>query len=91
MILVATVATCALVTYLFIGVFCEREWPDDLHLFVKHRPSLKMVFIAPKGESSDQPLRADQMIEESAYVEFVEEGGGWKRSLYIPWVRLAAR
>lgn len=79
----------ALFTWLFSGIFFEREW-REAHIFLKHRPSLKVLFYSPLGEAdrSNVPgkegyLTPGQQAEESAYVEFVEEGGGYRRSIKV--------
>lgn len=75
--------------WLFSGIFIEREW-RDVHLFLKHKPSLKVLFYSPLGEAdrSSIPgkegyLTPEKEAEELAYVEFVSEGGGYKRSIKL--------
>lgn len=75
--------------WLFLGIFIEREW-GDTHVFLKHRPSLKVIFYSPLGEADrsyvsgkEGYLTPDQEAEESAFVEFVEEGRGYKRSIKV--------
>jgi hypothetical protein len=72
--------------WLFLGVFEDREFKDP-YLFVKHRPTAKVFFHAPMGES-DTPtfdqLSPAQQYEERAFREFVELGGGYRRSLGMP-------
>ena len=75
--------------WVFSGVFIEREW-RDVHLFLKHKPSFKVLFYSPLGEAdrSSVPgkegyLTPEKEAEESAYVEFVSEGGGYKRSIKL--------
>jgi hypothetical protein len=77
--------------WLFVGVFRERECPGEIHVFLKHRPTFKVLFYAPRGcaDRSDMPgregfLTSVQEKEERAYVAFVEQGGGYKRSFFIP-------
>jgi hypothetical protein len=77
--------------WLFVGVFREREWPDEIHVFLKHRPTFKVLFHAPRGcaDRSDVPgregyLTAEQKKEALAYEESVERGGGDKRSFFVP-------
>lgn len=77
--------TLLLVMALFVGVFHEREWPDDIYVFIKHRPSFKMVFQSPKGEASGSALSSVETEQERLYVEFVEKRGGSRRSLYLPF------
>jgi hypothetical protein len=73
----------------FAGIFVEREW-GGLHLFVKHRPSLKVIFYSPLGEADrsfvpgkEGYLSPEDESEESAYREFVEEHDGYDRSITI--------
>jgi len=76
--------------WLFVGVYEEREW-RDVHIFLKHRPSPKVVFYSPQGEADrsyipgkEGYLTPEQEREEQLYVEFVEEHNGYKRSLKLP-------
>lgn len=85
----ASVLAIVLSGWLFSGVFLDREW-RDIHLFIKHRPSFKVFFVSPLGEADrsyvqgrEGYLTPDQEVEESAYIEFVEEGGGYKRSITV--------
>jgi len=77
------------VLWLFVGVYEEREW-RDIRIFLKHRPTLKLFFYAPQGEAdrSSIPgkegyLSPDQEREEQAYVEFIEQHNGYKRSIKL--------
>jgi hypothetical protein len=77
-------------SWLFIGVYEDREWPDT-YIFLKHRPYVKMFFYSPLGEAdpSSVPghegyLTPDQEREEKLYVEFVEVHHGYRRSLPVP-------
>jgi hypothetical protein len=72
---------------LWVGFYEGREFAD-IYIFLKHRPSFKLLFRAPLGEAdrssipgSEGYLAPDQEKEESAYVEFVEAQGGYARSL----------
>lgn len=73
------IGLCLSVAWLFLGIFEHR------YLFPKHRPSLKVYFVAPRGESDQafSELPAHRQVEEKALVEFVEQGGGWQRAIYI--------
>jgi hypothetical protein len=73
--------------WLMLGVFRDREH-GELHLFVKHRPSRHFYFSSPVGESDRafDALSERQRREEALYREYVEEGGGWKRDLPLPWL-----
>lgn len=80
-----------LFSWSLVGIYEEREWRDR-YVFLKHRSSLKVVFRAPLGEAdrSSIPghegyLTPEQEREERAYAEFVEEHGGWRRSIRLPW------
>jgi hypothetical protein len=75
----------------FVGVYREREFGTH-HVFVKHRPSPRVLFTAPLGEAdrSDVPghegyLAPAEAEEERAYVEFVEQHGGFRRSVDLPF------
>jgi hypothetical protein len=81
--------------WLFVGFYEEREWAD-IYIFLKHRPSFKLLFRAPLGEAdrSNTPggegyLTPDQEKEESAYVDFIEAHGRSKRSFPLLPSRLA--
>ena len=68
-----------------IGLFRDREW-GELHLFIKHRPSSIVYFTSPLGEG-DLPaggLPPEEARREAEFVEFVEAGGGFRRSVWIP-------
>jgi hypothetical protein len=68
------------------GLFRDREW-GDLHLFVKHRPSTLVYFSSPLGESDLPPggLPPREAEREAEFVEFVEAGGGFRRSVALPF------
>ena len=77
-------------SWLFVGVYEEREW-GELHIFLKHRPCMKVFFYSPLGEADrsrvpgrEGYLTPDQEREEMLYVEFVEAHNGYKRSLPPP-------
>jgi hypothetical protein len=76
--------------WLFLGIFRDREWSEQ-HLFLKHRPSFKFTFYSPRGEADPSSIPGHEgyispkeEAEEQAYIEFVEEHGGYRRSVYIP-------
>ncbi len=76
--------------WLFVGIFRDREWSES-HLFLKHRPSFKVSFYSPRGEADPSSipghegyLSPKEEAEEQAYIEFVEEHRGHRRSIYIP-------
>lgn len=72
--------------WLFLGVYREREF-GDRHLFIKHKPTFKISFYAPLGESDRtlNELNPEQSHEEVMYREYVEEHGGYKRSISLGW------
>ena len=79
-----------LVACSFLGFYKDREWGHG-HVFVKHRPCVKLVFHAPLGEADrshvpghEGHLTPEQEREERAYVEFIEEHGGYRRSIALP-------
>jgi hypothetical protein len=67
------------------GVFRDREW-GDLHVFLKHRPSAIVYFNSPLGEADLPPggLPPAEARREAEFVEFVEAGGGYRRSIGLP-------
>ena len=71
--------------WLFLGIYRDREFRDK-HLFIKHRPTFKFNFFAPLGESDHtlNDLNPEQRNEEIMYQEYVEQGGGYKRSIALP-------
>ena len=68
------------------GVFRDREW-GDLHVFIKHRPSATLYFSSPLGEADTPPggLPPREAAREAELVELVEAGGGFRRSVAIPF------
>lgn len=71
--------------WLFLGVYRDREF-GNRRLFVKHRPTLQFRFYAPLGESDYtlNDLNPEQSHEEIMFREYVEDGGGYRRSIPIP-------
>lgn len=61
---------------LFVGVYADREW-GEWHLFWKYRPSPRVFFYAPLGESDGdvRQLSARDRQAERDYREFVERRG----------------
>jgi hypothetical protein len=79
------IAVCVLAAAVpFVGVYRDREWSEP-YFFVKDRPTLKMSFFAPLGESSLHiaDLSATLQEEEIAYHRYVETQGGYRRSFRI--------
>lgn len=74
--------THALVLGSMVGVYRDREF-RELHPFIKHRPSTILYFSSPIGEGNlpacGLPPREAQ--QEDEFVEFVEAGGGYRRSM----------
>jgi len=70
--------------WLSLGLFQDREFPV-VYLFTKHRPSLKVFFYAPLGESDDrlEDLSPQKQEEEKAFDEFVDRGGGYDRKIRL--------
>ena len=68
----------------FFGVYENREFATR-HLFLKHRPCLTFRFRAPLGESDRrlQDLSPEDRRDEELFHEFVEAGGGDRRSLWL--------
>jgi len=71
--------------WLYAGAYKDREW-QEFSPFIKYRPSPKVFFHAPLGETTPNSvpghegyLTARQNREEQAYVEFVEQH--WLRPL----------
>lgn len=75
-----------LIAWLFLGVYKDREF-GNRRLFIKHRPSLKLSFYAPLGESDYtlNDLDPERSQEEVMYRTYVEEGGGYRRSIPLWW------
>lgn len=71
--------------WLFLGIYRDREF-GDRYIFIKHRPTFKFKFYAPLGESDYKlsDLNPVQRYEETMYREYVEEGGGYERSIALP-------
>lgn len=67
---------------LWLGVYTQREF-GTRHLFLKHRAATTFYFHAPRGESDRMDLTVDENRAESLYAEFVESGGGFRRSVYL--------
>ena len=70
--------------WLYLGIYRGREFGES-HLFLKHRPTFKFNFYAPLGESDFTPktfnaLDPEMRYEELKYQEYVEIGGGNRRS-----------
>lgn len=81
---VAVLATAAFA--LWSGVHEHREFGEP-YLFLKHRPSATFCFRSPVGES-DTPAGAlppRERRDEARYREFVEEHGGFRRGILLPW------
>ncbi len=59
--------------WLFLGLYRHREY-GDLHLFIKPRPTFKLFFYAPVGESDTtlEQLSPMERYEEMMYKEYVE-------------------
>jgi hypothetical protein len=75
-----------LVVVSFVGVYQDREF-RTWHVFLKHRPTLKMHFFAPLGETDRtlSQLPENLRAEEAAFMEYVERGGGQARSICLPF------
>jgi hypothetical protein len=83
------VFSAMLLCLLYVGFYFDREF-NDLHIFLKHKPSFKIIFTAPRGEAdistiegNDGFLTEDENIEEQYYIDFVEEHGGSRRSIFL--------
>ena len=76
----------ALLGWLFLGVYKDRKFGNH-RLFVKHSPTLKFSFDAPLGESDFtlNDLGPQRSYEEVMYRKYVEEGGGYRRSIPLGW------
>jgi len=72
--------------WLFLGVYRDREFGEH-HLFVKHKPTFKVSFYAPIGETDRtlNELNPEESHEEVMYREYVEERGGYRRSINLGW------
>lgn len=74
----------SLMGWLFLGIYSDREFGNN-YLFIKNSPTFKFFFFAPIGESDTkfENLTPAQQYEESMYKQYVENGGGYQRSIYI--------
>ncbi|MBK1880727.1 hypothetical protein [Pelagicoccus mobilis] len=83
-LLAITAATLVLGAWAFLGVYQDREF-SDYYLFTKHKPSLKFYFYAPVGESEKkvEDLPELERKEELAFVEYIHEGRGYERKIYL--------
>ena len=75
------ISTLVMFTWLFLGVFREREYGTH-HIFLKHRPTMKFLFIPP-DESSRDSWGEKEKNQAHLYRLFVEERGGSSRSLFM--------
>lgn len=59
-------------SWLFIGVFSEPEFGDKT-IFIKHKPTFKIEFYSPIGESDLKlsELNKEKQIEEIAFQEYI--------------------
>jgi hypothetical protein len=83
-----TAGTLVVLTTLssFVGLYEHREH-GTWYLFLKHRPTLKMHFFAPLGESDKtlSDLPENLQTEETWFVTYVERGRGESRSIRLPF------
>ncbi len=79
-----SIAGVLVILWLFVGVYEHREF-RTYHLFLKNRPTLRLFFWSRVGESDQaiEKLPAHDQRAEKAYREFVEEGNGYKRSIWL--------
>lgn len=75
-------STILLLSWLFMGVFREREFGTH-HIFLKHRATFKFVFLPPPDGVPNAELTEKQKLNAHIYRLFVEERGGSSRSLFI--------
>jgi hypothetical protein len=75
-----------LIGWLFLGVYKDREF-SQRRLFIKNSPTLKFSFYAPLGESdlTLNDLDPTRSQEEVMYRKYIEEGGGYRRSIPLWW------
>jgi hypothetical protein len=75
-----------LAAWLMLGIYRDREFGGH-RLFVKHTPTFKVRFYAPLGESDRtlNELNPKESHEEVMYREYVEEQGGYRRSVGLGW------
>lgn len=78
-----------LILWCSLGFYTDREW-GNLYLFVKHRPSLKLVFYSPLGEADrsyiagyEGYLSPGKEEAETDYIEFIENHHGNERSILL--------
>lgn len=75
------ISTIALLSWLFLGIFREREYRTH-HLFLKHRATFKFLFLPPP-ETPSASWTEKEKANAHIYRLFVEERGGSSRSLFI--------
>jgi len=82
--LLASTAVLMAADWLSLGLFQDREFAT-VYLFTKHRPSLKIFFYSPLGESDKriEDLSRQKQNEETAFDEFVYKGGGYDRKIRL--------
>lgn len=82
--LAAVLPVGLLAGWLFLGVYKDREFGGH-HLFIKNRPTFKFSFYAPLGESDYtlNDLDPERAHEEIMYRQYVEDGGGYRRSISL--------
>jgi hypothetical protein len=80
------IVTLVLILASMIGFFRDREF-SSLHVFIKHRPSSILYFSSPIGEGNlpSGGLASPEAEREDEFVEFVEDGGGYRRSAQISY------
>ncbi len=68
-----------LLVWLFCGFFESSEFAGEWHFFVKYKPTFKLIFYSPVGESDMKlaDLTPEQRIEERYFEEYVKGRQKW--------------
>ncbi len=72
--------------WLFLGIYSHPEYTNS-YLFIKHRPSTTFNFVTCRESdlcANEVPRHLIQ--QEKLYKEFIDDGKGNKRSIYIPYL-----
>jgi len=72
--------------WLFLGIYAHPEF-SNTYLFIKHRPSTNFSFVTCReSDLCANEVPPQLKLQEKLYKEFIDDGKGYKRSLYIPFL-----
>ncbi len=62
-----------IISWLFVGFYRNEEPKDNLYIFLKHKPSLKLFFHTPIGmqDLNISDLSPENQLEQKKYNEFI--------------------